>query len=205
MRKFCILKIFSASRTPTEQLAINKQAGTGAEGQETLLSDSKLQQDPDMESKTLVLYFSAAGTTKLLAEYTSEILGADIYEIVAEEPYTKANLAYYTNGWAEQEQNDASARPAVYGSVENMEEYGTIVLGYPIWHGRAPRIISTFLESYDFSGKTMIPFCTSYSNGITSSADSLHVLCSEQTNWKLSRKFEAGTLMEQIEEWLSSF
>lgn len=196
--------ISSASRTPTEQLAINKQADTGAEGQETLPSDSKPQQEPDMESKTLVVYFSATGITKPLAEYASEILSADIYEIVPEEPYTEADLAYYTNGRADQEQNDSSARPAISGSIENMEEYDTIVLGYPIWHGQAPRIINTFLESYDFSGKTIIPFCTSHSSGVGSSADNLHTLCSKQTNWKPGRRFEAGTSIDQIEEWLSN-
>lgn len=192
------------SKTRTEQLAINKQAGTGEEDQETPPSDSKTEQEPNMESKTLVVYFSATGTTKALAEYASKILSADIYEIVPEEPYTEADLAYYTNGRADQEQNDSSARPAISGSVENMEEYDTIVLGYPIWHGQAPRIINTYLESYDFSGKTIIPFCTSHSSGVGSSADNLHTLCSKQTNWKPGRRFEAGTSMEQIEEWLSN-
>ncbi len=105
----------------------------------------------------------ATGTTEPLAEYAAEILEADIYEIMPEVPYTETDLAYYTNGRADQEQNDPSARPAIAGKVENMEEYDTIILGYPIWHGQAPRIISTFLESYDFSEKTIIPFCTSHS------------------------------------------
>lgn len=192
------------SKTLTEQLAINKQAGTGEKDQETQPSNSKPKQEPNMENKTLVVYFSATGITKPLAEYASEILSADIYEIVPEEPYTEADLAYYTNGRADQEQNNPSARPAISGSVENMEEYDTIVLGYPIWHGQAPRIINTFLESYDFSGKTIIPFCTSHSSGVGSSADNLHTLCSKQTNWKPGRRFEAGTSMEQIEEWLSN-
>lgn len=192
------------SKTPTEQLAINKQAGTGEKDQEAPPSDSKPKQEPNMENRTLVVYFSATGITKPLAEYASEILSADIYEIVPEEPYTEADLAYYTNGRADQEQNNPSARPAISGSIENMEEYDTIVLGYPIWHGQAPRIISTFLESHDFSGKTIIPFCTSHSSEIGSSADNLHTLCSEQTNWKPGRRFEAGTSMEQIEEWLSN-
>ncbi len=102
----------------------------------------------------------ATGTTEPLAEYAAEILEADIYEIMPEVPYTETDLAYYTNGRADQEQNDPSARPAIAGKVENMEEYDTIILGYPIWHGQAPRIISTFLEAYDFSGKTVIPFST---------------------------------------------
>lgn len=156
-----------------------------------------------METKTLVVYFSATGTTKPLAEYVAEILNADLYEIVPEDPYTEENLAYYTNGRADQEQNDASARPAISGGVENMAEYDTILLGYPVWHGQAPRIVSTFLESYDFSGKTIIPFCTSHSSGIGSSADNLHPLCSDSTEWLEGRRFEGGTSKATMEEWLS--
>lgn len=75
---------------------------------------------------------------------------------------------------------------------------------YPIWHGQAPRIISTFLESYDFSGKTIVPFCTSHSSGIGSSADNLHVLCADSTLWMEGRRFEAGTSKKTIEEWLGN-
>ncbi len=136
-----------------------------------------------------------------MAENAAEILNANLYEIVPEDPYTEEDLAYYTNGRADQEQNDASARPAISGGVENMEKYDTIILGYPIWHGQAPRIISTFLESYDFSGKTIVPFCTSHSSGIGSSADNLHALCSNSVNWLDGKRFEAGTTKETLEEW----
>lgn len=128
--------------------------------------------------KALVVYFSCTNTTKTLAEYAENILGADIYEIVPAEPYTEADLAYYTNGRADREQNDPSSRPEISGGIDNISDYDTIILGYPIWHGQAPRIICTFLESYDFSGKTIIPFCTSHSSGMGSSADNLHALCS---------------------------
>lgn len=164
-----------------------------AEGQET-----------DMTAKTLVVFFSATGTTKPLAEYAAEILEADIYEIVAEEPYTEADLAYYTGGRADQEQDDPNARPAISGSVENMDSYDTVLIGYPIWHGQAPRIISTFLESYDFSGKTIVPFCTSHSSGIGSSATNLHGLCPDTVEWATGRRFEAGTSRDTMEEWLDS-
>lgn len=165
-------------------------------------NDSLDEQRADVNTKTLVVYFSCTGTTELIAEYVAEILGADIYEIVPENPYTEADLAYYTNGRADQEQNDPDVRPAVSGGVENMNEYDTIILGYPIWHGQAPRIISTFLESYDFSGKTMIPFCTSHSSGIGSSADNLHALCSESAEWTEGRRFEAGASKESVENWI---
>ncbi len=120
----------------------------------------------NMDTKTLVVYFSCTGTTETLAEYAAEILGADICEIVPAKPYTEEDLAYYTDGRADREQNDPKARPEISGEIENMDNYDTIILGYPIWHGQAPKIIYTFLESYDFSGKTIVPFCTSHSSGI---------------------------------------
>lgn len=162
------------------------------------------EQETDMDTKTLVVYFSCTGTTKPLAEYAAEILEADLYEIVPEEPYTEADLAYYTNGRADREQNDPDSRPAISGSVDNMDQYETIVIGYPIWHGQAPRIISTFLESYDFAGKTIVPFCTSHSSGIGSSASNLHSLCPDSTVWSEGRRFEAGTSKDTIAEWLGS-
>lgn len=116
----------------------------------------------------------------------------------------EADLAYYTGGRADQEQNDSNARPAISGSVENMDSYDTILIGYPIWHGQAPRIISTFLESYDFSGKTIVPFCTSHSSGIGSSATNLHALCPDTVEWVEGRRFEAGTSRDTIEEWLGN-
>jgi flavodoxin len=152
-------------------------------------------------SNILIAYFSATGTTKQIAEYTSEILDADVYEIVPAVPYTAEDLAYYTNGRADREQNDPSVRPAISGSIENMEQYDTILLGYPIWHGQAPRIISTFLESYDFSGKTILPFCTSHSSGIGSSDINLHALA-ENATWLDGRRFSAGASKDEIASWL---
>ncbi len=149
----------------------------------------------------LVAYFSATGTTKEIAEYAADILGADTYEIVPAEPYSDADLAYYTGGRADREQNDPSARPAISGGVEDMGQYDTVLLGYPIWHGQAPRIISTFLESYDFSGKTILPFCTSHSSGIGSSDDDLHPLAPD-AGWLNGSRFSAGTTKEEIGVWL---
>lgn len=198
----------------TEEQSETSQNRAEAETQETEeQSDGEMETEPsesistgeqeaDVGTKTLVVYFSCTGTTELVAEYVKEILGADIYEIVPENPYTEADLAYYTNGRADQEQNDPDVRPAIFGGVENMDTYDTIILGYPIWHGQAPRIISTFLESYDFSGKTMIPFCTSHSSGIGSSASNLHVLCSESVEWLDGKRFEAGVSKESVQNWI---
>ena len=165
-------------------------------------NNSREQQEAEMDTKTLVVYFSCTGTTKLVAEYVAEVSGAAIYEIIPENPYTEADLAYYTNGRADQEQNDPNMRPAISGIVENIDKYETIFLGYPIWHGQAPRIISTFLESYDFSEKIIIPFCTSHSSGIGSSADKLHALCSDSAEWMDGRRFDAESSKADVENWI---
>ena len=154
-------------------------------------------------SSILVAYFSATGTTEKLAEYAAETLGADIYKITPAEPYTDEDLAYYTDCRADREQADPSARPEISGSVEDMSQYDTVILGYPIWHGQAPKIICTFLESYNFSGKTVLPFCTSHSSGIGSSADNLHELA-PNANWLDGTRFAAETSESEIRAWLES-
>lgn len=119
-------------------------------------------------------------------------MGADIYEIVPEQPYTQEDLAYYTDGRADREQSNPLARPVISGSALDMSRYHVIILGYPIWHGQAPKIISTFLESYDFTGKTIVPFCTSHSSGIGSSDTDLHALAAG-ADWLSGRRFAGGT------------
>jgi flavodoxin len=154
-------------------------------------------------SHTLVACFSATGHTMPLAEYAADILGADLYEILPEDPYTEEDLAYYTGGRCDQEQDDPNVRPAISGMVEHMDEYDTVLIGHPIWHGQAPRIISTFLESYDFSGKTLVTFCTSEASGLGSSAENLHSLVPDSVIWLESRRFEIGAEKNEIAGWLS--
>ena len=156
------------------------------------------------KSDTLVVVFSRTGHTKPLAEYAAAYLDADLFEIEAAVPYTDEDIAYYTNCRADREQSDPTARPEIANAAENMEQYDTIILAYPIWHGQAPKIIYTFLESYDFSGKTIIPFCTSASSGIGSSATNLHPLAPDAV-WKDGRRFAIGTSQATIEEWLGTF
>ncbi len=189
-----------AVNEPEEEMAVIPSS----EPDESQIAEDSVngEEETAVEHKILVAYFSCTGTTETLAGYAADILGADLYEIVPEEPYTDADLAYYTGGRADKEQNDPDVRPAISGSVDNMDGYETIILGYPIWHGQAPRIISTFLESYDFSGKTIVPFCTSHSSGVGSSADNLHSLCADSTEWMEGMRFGDGTEKETIENWL---
>lgn len=151
--------------------------------------------------KTLVAYFSRTGNTKPLAEYAAEYLGATLFEITAKIPYTDEDIAYYTDCRADREQKDESARPEIATAVENMDEYDTVIIAHPIWHGIAPRIISTFLESYDFSGKTLLTFCTSASSPLGQSAKLLQELTPNST-WLESKRFAIGTSREEIEKWL---
>ncbi|MGI6499269.1 MAG: aldo/keto reductase [Anaerostipes sp.] len=168
----------------------------------TSLSEDASVNTETAKGKILVAYFSNTGTTKSVAEKAADILKADVYEIVPEDPYTEADLAYYTNGRADQEQDNPDARPAIAGDALDMTQYDTVLVGYPIWHGQAPRIISTFLESYDFTGKTILPFCTSHSSGIGSSADNLHLL-EKDAEWMEGRRFSADYTKEDVEVWLN--
>jgi len=114
----------------------------------------------------LVAYFSATGTTRMAAERIADILNATLHGILPAIPYTAEDLDWRNrNSRSMMEQGDASARPAILGSPENMDGYGVVFLGYPIWRGIAPRIIYSFLESHDFSGKTIVPFSTSNTSG----------------------------------------
>ena len=154
-------------------------------------------------TRILVAYFSATGHTAPIAEHAAEILDADLYEIKAKVPYTEADLAYYTDGRCDKEQADPSVRPEIDGGVANMEQYDVILIGHPIWHRQAPRIISTFLESYDFANKTLVTFCTSASSGLGSSASNLYGLVPSSAKWLESRRFAIGASNEEVGEWLA--
>ena len=120
--------------------------------------DEQADAEPESDIKVLVAYFSATGTTKTLAEYAADAMAADLYEIIPEEPYTDEDLDYGNDrSRSSLEMNDPDARTSISGSVENMEQYDIVFIGYPIWWGQAPRIVSTFFERYDFSGKTIVP------------------------------------------------
>ena len=121
-------------------------------------------------TRVAVIYFSCTGNTRTAAERIRDLTGADLMELVPEQPYTSQDLDYNDESCrANQEQKDPAARPRIAGQPLDLSQYGTIYLGYPIWQGTAPRIINTFLDSYDLTGKTIRPFCTSGSSGIESS------------------------------------
>lgn len=135
-------------------------------------------------SKKLVAYFSASGVTESVAKRLAKAAGADLFAIKPAVPYTAADLDW-TNQKSRSsiEMNNPDSRPEIAQRLNNMEEYDTVWLGFPIWWYVAPTIINTFLESYDFSGKTIIPFATSGGSGFGKTVDVLKPLCAKTTRW----------------------
>ncbi len=153
--------------------------------------------------KSLVVYFSATGNTKALAEKIAAASDSDIFEIVPEEPYTSDDLNYNSDCRANKEQNDANARPAISNEVKNIESYNTVFIGYPIWWGTMPKIINTFLDTYDLSGKTILPFCTSGGSGISSSVSAIKNAC-PNADVKDGFRGTSSTSSDDIKNWLNS-
>lgn len=177
-------------------LSIILPSSCGANNSSAQPSVSQAKDESSIASgNTLVAYFSVTGHTRPLAEYAKEHLDADIFEIVPKEAYTEADIAYSTDCRANREQNDEKARPEITAKIKNLAQYSTIVLGYPIWWGQAPKILYTFVESYNLSGKTILPFCTSGSSPIGSSATNLSKSAPNAT-WLEGRRFAAGTSKE---------
>ena len=136
--------------------ALSKAAAT--DEQNSAAPSGTPETDTAAAGKVLFAYFSCTGNTEKVAGYIAEAISADLYEIAPEEAYTAEDLDYSNlKARAIVEQSDDSLRPVISGTVENMDDYDIVFLGYPIWCGKAPKIISTFLEEYDFSNKTLIP------------------------------------------------
>ena len=187
----------------TTTLAVpDKENTTDAQSSEAVVSEAE-GTTKEAGHKVLVAYFSRTGNTRPLAEYAAAYYGADLYEIIAADPYTDADINYNDpSSRTTLEQNDVSARPKIDGSVAAMDQYDIVILAYPIWWGQAPRILSTFLESYDFSGKIIVPFCTSASSDIGSSDDNLHALVFDTVTWVDGKRFAAGTDEATLTAWL---
>ena len=152
-------------------------------------------------TKVLVAYFSASGVTKKLANTLAEATGGDLFEIVPEELYTKADLNWMNpKSRSSVEMKDRSCRPAIASKVDDMASYDAVFIGFPVWWYREPSIIDTFAESYDFSGKTIIPFATSGSSGIGSSGENIAALA-KGAKVTAGERFKASSTVEDLKEW----
>ena len=155
--------------------------------------------------KKLVAYFSCSGVTRGVAERLSNITNSDLFEIIPEEPYTEADLDWKDkNSRSSIEMNDNKSRPKIKNKIDNINDYNIIYLGFPIWWYIAPKIINTFLEQYDFSGKTIIPFCTSGSSGLGNTVYELKPSCSENTNWIDGKRFSSNVSDDEIKVWIDT-
>ena len=153
-------------------------------------------------SKVLVAYFSASGITKGVAEKLANVVEGDLYEIIPEKPYTKADLNWTDkNSRSSIEMKKKSFRPAIIRTVENMKEYDIVYVGFPIWWYVAPTIINTFLESYDLSGKTIIPFATSGGSGMGNTVEELKpsAMGAKVLN---GERFKTSVTEKELENWV---
>ena len=155
-------------------------------------------------SHILVVFFSATGTIKGVAEKLAEGLSADLYEIVPQEPYTDADLNYNDRSSRTSiETDDPACRPAIAGELPDLTPYDTVLIGYPIWWGDTPRIVSNFVENVDLTGKTPAVFFTSGSSGLGSSMKHLEQQ-SGAGNWLEGKRFTGRTTVEELVSWAVS-
>ncbi len=152
--------------------------------------------------KILVAYFSASGETKKLAKTIAGVTGGDLFEIAPQVPYTAADLDWMDAGSRSTvEMKDKKSRPAMAGQVQDMGQYETVFVGFPIWWYQAPRIIETFLESYDFTGKKVVPFATSGGSGLGKTEDILKAVC-PGAQWLPGKRLRSGESAGAVQGWV---
>ncbi len=205
----------SASDTDSSDAVVQTQAQQTQTAEQTHSSDDKSassqassgadtsQASSDTHKDTIVIYFSATGTTKGVAQRIASVTNADIYEIVPAQPYSSADLDWHDEkSRSTIEMNDSSARPGIAGDKISLDGYKTVYIGYPIWWGDAPRIMSTFVEAYSFEGKTVIPFCTSGSSPIGRSGSNLASQAGSG-KWLGGKRLAAGMTEDEIKSWIN--
>lgn len=173
--------------------------------QESTASDIT-ENEPEESAKStsiLVVNFSCTGNTKAIAKVAANKLDADFYEIVPALPYTDEDLNYNNDDCrANKEQNNDNARPEIVSEEIDLSKYDTVLISFPIWWGKEPRIIDTFMEKYDFSGKNLAAFCTSGGSGISTAETNLKAYEPEAV-WLGANRFEASAAEDEIDIWLS--
>ena len=220
---FCMLgftacgKADNSSSTPTETSVQTETALQETQTQQTEQSDednnvpeqTEKQTGPaeineNTGNNTIVVYFSATGTTKGVAERIANVTNADIFELIPAETYSDADLDWNDNNSRTTiEMKDPDVRPAIANDTVDLDSYTTVYIGYPIWWGDAPRIMSTFVEAHDFDGKTVIPFCTSGGSSIGRSGENLASQAGSG-NWLTGGRLDAGISESEIQNWINN-
>lgn len=187
--------------------AAQTPSGSSAASLEPASSEQEPAEPEQTQSeggKTLVVYFSASGNTEAVAEAIAETLDADIYELVPEQPYTDADLNWNDpDSRVNAEHENPDFRTAIAGDAMDLSGYDTIFIGYPLWWRQAPSIVWNFVENSDLAGKTMIPFCTSMSDGFGSSGDTLAGMAPD-ANWLAGQRYGEALDADAVTQWVSS-
>ncbi|MDO5560996.1 MAG: flavodoxin [Oscillospiraceae bacterium] len=154
-------------------------------------------------SEKLTVYFSCSGITKKVAQKLAQAAGTDLFEIRPAIPYTKADLDWTDKkSRSSVEMSDPDSRPEISEKLSDIEKYDTVFVGFPIWWYVAPTIINTFLESYDFSGKTIIPFATSGSSGMGNTDKVLQGLPGDGVKFKPGKRFDSNVSVDELRSWV---
>ncbi len=194
------------SGSPASSSSENPASKTDAapsESQPASASSESAPAEPET-GKTLVLYFSASGNTKAVAETIATAAGSELYELTPAEPYTSDDLRWTNpDSRVNTEHNDPAHRTAIAGELPDLAAYDTIFLGYPLWWREAPSIVWNFMENADLSGKTIIPFCTSTSDGIEGSVETLRGMA-PAANWMQGRRFGENLNESAVTQWVNS-
>lgn len=200
--------LISCSAKPTAQSSESSLSDHTTHSQATTGNETTEASETEKESpfgKAVVVYFSCTGNTKSVAQKIASTVGCSTYEIVPAKPYSDEDLNYKNKkSRATKEQNDDAARPEIEGTITDWSSYDTVFIGYPIWFAKAPRILCTFVESQDFAGKRVIPFCTSGSSGVGNSAKELAELAKNGGNWVSGTRFASSVSNKDIAEWLDA-
>ena len=155
--------------------------------------------------KTLVAYFSASGVTGSVAENLANGIGADLFEIVPEKPYTNADLDWQNSrSRSSVEMKDRNCRPTIASKAADMAQYAVVFVGFPIWWYREPSIIDTFMESYDFSGKTIVPFATSGGSGLGEAPRNMQALA-KGANVVNGKRFSVTVSAQELKAWAETY
>lgn len=170
-----------------------------------LLSFNAQAEESSMKGKILVAYFSATKTTEGVAQKLAAVTGADLFEIEPEQLYTDADLDWRNDqSRSSIEMNDRSSRPAIASKVEDMGKYDVVFIGFPIWWGREPSIIDTFIETYDFSNKTIVPFVTSGSSDIGDTGKIMQSLVPKAKVLE-GKRFPGNVSEDELKEWAAEW
>ncbi len=166
-----------------------------------IFTNAKAEETNMTNDKILVAYFSATGNTKSVADKLATAIGADLFEIVPEQPYTSDDLNWQNDkSRSSVEMGDRNSRPAIASKIEDISQYKIVFVGSPIWWGREPSIMDTFIESYNFAGKTVIPFATSGSSGIGDYGANLQSLA-PNAKVMVGKRFSTDVTPEELKNW----